>query len=86
MKIFFLAALLLISACTTKPVEVIYTSTWREQWQNEILEKCSSESHLLTLRIYESKIAAGYELTQVDVVQLQKMLMQGCLVYFNVVI
>jgi hypothetical protein len=86
MKIFFLATLLLISACTTKPVEVVYTSNWREQWQNEILEKCSSESHLLTLRIYESKIAAGYELTQVDVVQLQKMLMQGCLVYFNVVI
>jgi hypothetical protein len=86
MKIFFLATLLLISACTTKPVEVIYTSAWREEWQNEILEKCSSESHLLTLRIYESKVATGYELTQVDVVQLQKMLMQGCLVYFNVVI
>jgi hypothetical protein len=86
MKIFFLAALLLISACTTKPVEVIYTSAWREEWQNEILEKCSSESHLLTLRIYESKIAAGYELTQVDVVQLQKMLMESCLVHFNAVI
>lgn len=86
MKIFFLAALLLISACTTKPVEVVYTSSWREHWQNAILEKCNSESHLLTLRIYESKIATGYEVTQVDVVQLQRMLMQSCLVYFNVVI
>lgn len=86
MKIFFLAALLLTSACTTKPTEVVYASTWREEWQNEILEKCSSESHLLTLRIYESKLAAGYELTQADVMQLQRMLMESCLVHFNVVI
>lgn len=86
MKIFFLAALLLISACTTKSIEVVYTSAWREQWQNEILEKCSSESHLLTLRIYESKLAAGYELTQEDVMQIQRMLMGSCLVHFNVVI
>ena len=86
MKIFFLAALLLISACTTKPVEVIYTSNWREQWQNEILEKCSSESYLLTLRIYESKIAAGYELTQADVMQLQKMIIDNCVNYYGIVI
>jgi hypothetical protein len=86
MKIFFLAALLLISACTTKPNDVIYTSSWREEWQNEILEKCSSESHLLTLRIYESKLAAGYELTQADVVQLQKILMESCLKYYGLFI
>lgn len=86
MKIFFLATLLLISACTTKPVDVIYTSAWREEWQNEILEKCSSESHLLTLRIYESKLAAGYELTQADVMQLQKMLMDSCLKYYGLFI
>ena len=86
MKIFFLAALLLISACTTKPNPVVYTSTWREEWQNEILEKCSSESHLLALRIYESKLAAGIELTQEDVMQLQKILMESCLVHFNLVI
>ena len=86
MKVFFLAALLLISACTTKPHTVVYTSAWREEWQNEILEKCSSESHLLTFRIAEAKLAAGYELTQADVVQLQKMLMESCLVHFNLVI
>lgn len=86
MKIFFLAALLLISACTTKPVDVIYTSNWREDWQNAILEKCSSESHLLTLRVYESKLAAGYELTQADVVQLQRMLMESCLKYYGLFI
>ena len=86
MKIFFLATLLLISACTTKPTDIVYTSNWREQWQNEILNKCSSESHLLTLRIYESKIAAGYELTQADVMRIQRMLMESCLVHFNVVI
>ena len=86
MKIFFLAVLLLISACTTRSNPVVYTSAWREEWQNAILEKCSSESHLLTLRIYESKLAAGYELTQADVMQLQRMLMESCLVHFNVVI
>ena len=86
MKIFFLAALLLISACTTKHVEVIYTSTWREEWQNEILEKCSSESHLLTFRIAEAKLAAGYELAQADVMQLQRMLMDSCVNYYGIVI
>jgi len=86
MKIFFLAALLLISACTTKSNPVVYTSTWREEWQNEILEKCSSESHILTLRIYESKLAAGYELTQADVMQLQRMLMESCLKYYGLFI
>jgi hypothetical protein len=86
MKIFSLAALLLISACTTKPHTVVYTSAWREDWQNEILEKCNSESHLLTLRIYESKLATGYELTQADVVQLQKILMESCLKYYGLFI
>lgn len=86
MKIFFLAALLLISACTAKPVEVVYTSAWREEWQNEILEKCSSENHILTLRLYEAKLAAGYELTQADVMQLQKMLMDSCVNYYGIVI
>lgn len=86
MKIFFLAALLLISACTTKSNPVVYTSAWREDWQNEILEKCSSESHLLTFRIAEAKLAAGYELTQADVMQLQKMLMDSCVSYYGIVI
>jgi hypothetical protein len=86
MKIFFLSALLLISACTTKSNTVVYTSTWREQWQNEILEKCNSESHLLTFRIAEAKIASGYELTQADVMQLQKMLMGSCVNYYGITI
>ena len=86
MKIFFLAVLLVISACATKVNPVVYTSNWREEWQNEILEKCNSESHLLTFRITETKLAAGYELVQADVMQLQKMLMESCLVHFNLVI
>jgi len=86
MKIFFLAALLLTSACTTKPHTVVYGSHWRQSWQNAVMNQCRSESHLLTLRIYESKLAAGYELTQADVMQLQRMLMESCLVHFNVVI
>lgn len=87
MKIFFLAALLLISACTTKPVvETVYTSNWREQWQNEILEKCEQESHVLTLQIAGSKIASGMHVDREYVVQLQKFLMNSCLVHFNVVI
>lgn len=86
MKIFFLAALLLISACTTKPNPVVYTSNWREEWQNKILEKCSSESHLLTFRIAEAKLAAGYELTQADVMRLQRMFMESCFNYYGIVI
>jgi len=86
MKIFFLAALLLISACTTKPPIVVYGSHWREDWQNAILEKCSSESHLLTLRIAEAKLAAGYDLTQADVMQIQRVLMESCLKYYGLFI
>lgn len=87
MKIFFLAALLLISACSTKPpVEVVYTSNWREQWQNEILEKCHKESHLLTFQIAEGRIASGMNVDREYVVQLQKFLMDSCVSYYRITI
>jgi hypothetical protein len=86
MKIFFLAALLLISACTTKPVEVIYTSTWREEWQNEILEECNSESHLFTMLVVRGKIDSGYNLTVEDISHIKKMLLQSCLKYHGLFI
>lgn len=86
MKIFFLITLLSLSACTTPHKEVYYTSHWREEWQNNILEKCEQESHILTLQIAGSKIASGYSVTKEHVTQLQRMLMDSCLVHFNVVI
>ena len=86
MKIFFLAALLLTSACTTKPHTVVYGSHWRQSWQNAVMNQCRSESHLLTLRIYESKLAAGYELTQADVDVLEKHLMDSCVKYYQITI
>lgn len=86
MKIFFLITLLSLSACTTLHKEVYYTSHWREEWQNNILEKCSNESHLLTLRIADAKIASGYNVTEEYVVQVQKMLMDSCVSYYKIVI
>jgi hypothetical protein len=86
MKIFLLAALLLISACTTKSVDVLYTSNWREQWQNAVMNKCKQESQMLTFHIIDAKISAGYDVTQEDVDVLEKMLYQSCLKYHNMFI
>ena len=86
MKIFFLAALLLIPACTTKPHTVVYTSSWHEQWQNEILEKCSSESQVITFAIIDSRISAGYDVTEEYVQMLEKHLMDSCVKYYQITI
>jgi len=85
MKIFFLAALLLISACTHKQ-NVVYSSHWQQSWQNAVIDQCKSESLLITFAIIDAKLSAGYDVTQEDVIQLQRMLMESCLVHFNVVI
>ena len=86
MKIFFLAALLLISACTTKPYPVVYGSHWQQSWQNSVMNKCRQESQVITFAIIDAKLSAGYDVTQEDVMQLQKMLYQSCLKYHNLFI
>lgn len=86
MKIFLLITLLSLSACTTPHKEVYYTSHWREEWQNNILEKCNNESHLLTLRIADAKIASGYNVTEEYVFQVQKILLHSCLKHYQLFI
>lgn len=86
MKIFFLITLLSLSACTTKPPIVVYGSHWREDWQNEILEKCSSESHLVTAMVVKGKINSGYNLTVEDISYIKKILLHSCLRYHRLFI
>lgn len=86
MKIFFLAALLLISACTTKPPIVVYGSHWRQSWQNAVMGQCKQESQVITFAIIDSKISAGYDVTQEDVDVLEKHLMDSCVKYYQITI
>lgn len=86
MKIFFLITLLFLSACTTQHKEVYYTSHWREEWQNSILEKCKQESQVITFAIIDAKLSAGYNVTEDDVDRLGKMMFHSCLKYHNVFI
>jgi hypothetical protein len=85
MKIFFLAVLLLVSACTTKQ-NVVYSSHWTASWQNAVMNQCKSESLLITFAIIDAKISAGYDVTQEDVDQLEKMVYQSCLKYHGLFI
>lgn len=86
MKIFLLAALLLISACTTKPYTVVYGSHWQQSWQNAVMNQCKSESQVITFVIIDEKLSAGYDVTQEDVDVLEKMIYQSCLKYHGLFI
>ena len=86
MKIFLLAALLLISACTTKPHTVVYGSHWTTSWQNAVMNKCKQESQVITFTIIDAKLSAGYNVTQEDVDVLEKHLMDSCVKYYQITI
>lgn len=86
MKIFFLAALLLISACTTKPHTIVYGSHWRQSWQNAVMGQCKQESQVIVFAIIDAKLSAGYNVTQEDVDMLEKMMLHSCLKFHNVFI
>lgn len=85
MKIFFLASLLLISACTTKQ-NVVYSSHWQQSWQNAVMCQCRSESQVIVFAIIDAKISAGYDVTQEDVDMLEKHLMDSCVKYYQITI
>jgi len=85
MKIFFLAALLLISACTHKQ-NVVYSSHWTASWQNAVMNKCKQESQVIVFAIIDAKISAGYDVTQEDVDVLEKHLMDSCVKYYQITI
>ena len=85
MKIFFLAALLLISACTHKQ-NVVYSSHWTASWQNAVMGQCKQESQVITFAIVDEKLSAGYDVTQEDVDQLEKHLMDSCVKYYQITI
>jgi hypothetical protein len=86
MKIFFLAVLLLISACTTKPHTVVYGSHWQQSWQNAVMDQCKQESQVIAFAIIEAKLSAGYDVTQEDVDVLEKMIYHSCLKYYGLFI
>lgn len=86
MKIFFLAALLLISACTTKPYPVVYGSHWQQSWQNAVMDQCKQESQVISFAIIDAKISAGYDVTQEDVDMLERTMLHSCLKHYNIFI
>ena len=85
MKIFFLAALLLISACTHKQ-NVVYSSHWQQSWQNAVMGQCKQESQVITFAITDEKLSAGYDVTQEDVDMLEKMMLHSCLKFHGLFI
>lgn len=85
MKIFFLAVLLLISACTHKQ-DVVYSSHWTASWQNAVMSKCKQESQVISFAIIDAKISAGYDVTQEDVDVLEQLLLHSCLKYHGLFI
>lgn len=85
MKIFFLAVLLLTSACTTKQ-NVVYSSHWQQQWQSAIEQKCKNEAQVVTFSIIDAKLSAGESIMMGDIDRLEKMLLHSCLKYYGLFI
>ena len=81
MKIFFLAALLLISACTTEQRPIIYTSKWTNEYTSAILHKCNVEANMLAFY----NVDYNY-VTEVQAEGMKKFLLDNCVKYYNITI
>lgn len=64
-----------------KKREILYTNNWQQLYIAEKLDSCRKEVAILTLAIYESE---GRKRSKEGVVQLEKMLMDQCARYYNV--
>jgi hypothetical protein len=85
MKTLLLAALILLSACTTIPKRsVVYSSHYTNSYTTAILNKCRSEADLLAFFIAEGKIARNEPITETDVTQMRKYLMDSCVKYYKI--
>ena len=76
--------LTIIVGCSSAPKhEIIYTSSWQNDWKIAKLKECHEQSILITLTTYEVRQQAGEVMTEEAVVELQGWLAGKCSQYYK---
>lgn len=66
--------------------EVIYTSSSENEWKILKLKECKEQSIIITLASFESRQSIGDVITEEQVMELQKWLMDRCARFYKLVI
>lgn len=81
MKPILITLFFLLSACSTQSkYETIYTSTWKQEHDEEVMKTCREEAVHLTLVMFE---AHGRVWTVQDVMRVEHLIFMSCLKYNN---
>lgn len=79
MKSTLITLFFLLSACSTQPL-VVYSSTWKQDYDNAVMIKCKNEAVNFTLLMYESRTE---EWSTEDVMRVEHFVFVSCLKYNN---
>lgn len=82
MKSILITLFFLISACSTQQ-SVVYSSTWKQEHDEEVQNTCRKEAVHLTLVMYE---AHNRIWSVQDVMRVEHLIFMTCLKYNNLVI
>lgn len=82
MKSILIALFLLLSACSTQPL-VVYSSTWKQDYDEAVMSKCKDEATKITWAVFE---AHGNTWSMEDVMRVEHFVFLSCLSYNNLVI
>ena len=63
--------------------KAVYLSSWQESYKKEILSRCHKESIVLSLATFEAK---GRVQSREEVMEMEKFIMDSCLIHFKVAI
>jgi starvation-inducible outer membrane lipoprotein len=81
-----LTIVLLLTACTSAPKQIAYTSHYTNSYHSAILDKCKYESDMMAFMIAQAKMSREENITQEDVSSLRKMLADSCVKYYRITI
>lgn len=78
---------LTVVGCSSSPKqEVIYTSSSENEWKILKLKECKEQSIIITLASFESRQSIGDVMTEEQVMDLQKWLMDRCARFYKLAI
>lgn len=84
MKSILIALFFILSACSTQQpvgsIPTVYTSTWKQDYDNAVMIKCRNEAIHFTLLMYEARTE---EWSTEDVMRVEHFVFTSCLKYNN---
>ena len=83
MKPILITLFFLLSACSHKEHAVLYTSSWKQGYDEAVMSKCKDEATKITWVMFE---AHGNTWSMEDVMRVEHFVFVSCLKYNNLVI